>query len=1077
MTGPIEGLRVVDCSRGTAGPRATGMLADYGADVVWVEPPGGDPTRRCLPASASVMNRGKRSIEVDLGDPAAREALLALVDRAEVFVESWRPGVADRLGLGYDALHARNPALVYVSISGFGEEEGDDQLPGYEPIVQAVLGGMSDQVAHREGPVFIGFPFASLGAASLAVLGALAALRRARHDDFGRHVRTSLLDGALAYNSMLWGESDASQTALADAPLVFAQTTTMRLVTRSFECADGEYLGLHTGAVGAFGRAMQVLGLDDRIPPSADGMDIGVPLTEEQIPIIQLELVDIFKTKPRAEWVRLFLEADVCAVEHLRPTEVYDTPQARHNDMVVTVEDPVLGPVEQVAPAAKFSATPGAVRGPAPRPGEHTGVVLATHAGWPAPVPDPVPPVPDPRPLLADVRVLDLGAYYAGPYSSRLLADLGADVVKVEPLLGDPLRGIERPFFSAQAGKRALAANLKDPALAAVTEALLRRSDVVHHNLRPGAAERLGLDDASVRAVHPGILYLHAPGWGSSGPFAMRQSFAPMLSGYVGVTSEIAGRFNPPMPPAANEDPGNGLLGAIAILLGLLHRDRTGVGQAIENPQLNATMGHMAHVVRTPGGEVIGAGLLDPLQTGVGAFERLYQTSDGWVCVVAYRDEERDALLKRLGVERVGDDDRQGDRLAGAIAARRTSEVIAELRAADVAAVQPTGRNVHAFMNDPGATPGRESRRAPTPGQGERARAARAGAGERHGAGSPPTRARARRAHRRAPRRARLQRSRHRVAAGERRRALRPPGGRGGRGPTTPTEERAMGVDKFRYDGKRALVVGGASGMGAEIAKLVGELGGEVVVADILDVGFPVAQAIHLDLRDEGAIDDALARVGGPIDALFSCAGVSGEPFSPVDVMLVNFIGARRLVEGATKELMGPGSAIAFISSVGGSGWELRVDEIVEFLSAPDFSAARDWCAEHLDGDAASAADLAAASYVFSKQVIDVYVQLQAVPLGHRGIRINATAPGPTQTPLMDRTPSWQMFGDLLFKTAMQHDPSTAEDQAYPLVYLNSDAAAHVNGQVVNVDLGYTAGGLLGVIDCPLVQPLVTGRD
>ncbi len=499
MAGPIEGLRVVDCSRGTAGPRATGILADYGADVVWVEPPGGDPTRRCLPASASVMNRGKRSVELDLGDPAARERLLALVDRAEVFVESWRPGVADRLGLGYATLHARNPALVYVSISGFGEDEGDDELPGYEPIVQAVLGGMSDQVAHREGPVFIGFPFASLGAASLAVLGALAALRRARRDGFGRHVCTSLLDGALAYNSMLWGESDASQAALADAPLVFAQTTTMRLVTRSFECADGEYLGIHTGAVGAFGRAMQVLGVDDRIPPSADGMDIGVPLTDEQIPIIQFELVDIFKTRPRAEWVQLFMEADVCAVEHLRPTEVYDTPQARHNDMVVTVDDPVLGPVEQVAPAAKFSVTPGAVRSPAPRPGQHRDAVLSTRAGWPEPVPSPTPPVPDTRPLLADVRVLDLGAYYAGPYSSRLLADLGADVVKVEPLLGDPLRGIERPFFSAQAGKRAMAANLKDPALAAVTEALLRRSDVIHHNLRPGAAERLGLDDVSVR--------------------------------------------------------------------------------------------------------------------------------------------------------------------------------------------------------------------------------------------------------------------------------------------------------------------------------------------------------------------------------------------------------------------------------------------------------------------------------------------------------------------------------------------------------------------------------------------------
>jgi NAD(P)-dependent dehydrogenase (short-subunit alcohol dehydrogenase family) len=282
-----------------------------------------------------------------------------------------------------------------------------------------------------------------------------------------------------------------------------------------------------------------------------------------------------------------------------------------------------------------------------------------------------------------------------------------------------------------------------------------------------------------------------------------------------------------------------------------------------------------------------------------------------------------------------------------------------------------------------------------------------------------------------------------------------------------------MGIEKFRYDGKRVFVVGGASGMGAAIAKLVSELGGEVHVADVADVTFPVDGDVRIDLRDPASIDAALATVGKPIDALFSCAGVSGEPFPPVDVMLVNFVGARHLVDYAARELMPAGSAIAFISSIGGSGWEQRVDEIVEFLSTPDFATARDWCAERLDAGTDDATEQAAANYVFSKQAIDVYVQLQAVPLGKRGIRINATAPGPTMTPLMAATPSWQVFGDLLFKTAMEHEPSTAEEQAYPLVFLNSDAAAHINGQVVNVDFGYTAGGLLGTVECPLVEPLV----
>jgi crotonobetainyl-CoA:carnitine CoA-transferase CaiB-like acyl-CoA transferase len=699
VSGPADGVRVLDCSIGIAGPRATGMLADYGADVVWIEPPGGDPLRECAPEHVSVIDRGKRSVVLDLDDPAAVGRLLSLAARADVFVESWRPGVAEQRGLGYDVLHARNPQLVYVSISGFGEES-DVDLPGEEALVQAVLGGMSDQVAHRGGPVYLGFPFAAIGAAALAVIGTVATLRRVHEDGHGRHVHTSLVDGALAYNSMLWGESDASP-ARGDEPLPLQGTSGIRLVTRSFECSDGEYLGIHTGAVGAFGRAMEVLGVADRVPPSPDGLDMGTPLTADELPVVRDELVEIFRTEPRDEWVRRFLAADVCAVEHLRPTEVFDSPQARHNAMVVTVDDPVLGPLEQVAPAIRFSLTPAAVRAPAPRVGEHTDEVLAANAGWSPVDREPSRAAPDTRPLLDGVRIVDLGAYYAGPYSSRLLADLGADVVKVEPLAGDPLRGIERPFFSAQAGKRSLAADLKDPALAAVLEELVGGADVLHHNLRPGAAERLGIDDARLRARNPDIISLHAPGWGATGPFARRQSFAPMLSGYAGVTYEVAGAYNPPLPPTANEDPGNGLLGAIAILLALWHRDRTGHGQGVENPQLNATMTHLAHIVRTPAGDVLGAGTLDPLQLGRGPFDRLYESVDGWICIVARTPRERDALLDVVDVEPTTDDETQAERLRAAIVRRTTGELVRALRVRGVPAVEPVGRNVHACMNDP----------------------------------------------------------------------------------------------------------------------------------------------------------------------------------------------------------------------------------------------------------------------------------------------------------------------------------------------------------------------------------------
>ncbi len=180
MTGPIEGLRVLDCSVGIAGPRATGMLADYGADVVWIEPPNGDPLRACAPEHVAVIDRGKRSVALDLEDPdGARTGARARRTGGGVRRELAPGRRRQRWASTTTTLHARNPQLVTVSISGFGDDDPID-LPGEEALVQAVLGGMSDQVAHRDGPVYLGFPFAAIGAASLAVIGLLAALRRAR---------------------------------------------------------------------------------------------------------------------------------------------------------------------------------------------------------------------------------------------------------------------------------------------------------------------------------------------------------------------------------------------------------------------------------------------------------------------------------------------------------------------------------------------------------------------------------------------------------------------------------------------------------------------------------------------------------------------------------------------------------------------------------------------------------------------------------------------------------------------------------------------------------------------------------
>ena len=471
-------------------------------------------------------------------------------------------------------------------------------------------------------------------------------------------------------------------------------------MTRSFECADGEFVGIHTAAVGAFGRLMKVLGLEDRIPPSESGLDLGVPLEPDQVHILTDEIPRLLASRPRRYWVEQLMAADVCVVEHLHPTEAYDTPQVQHNDMVLHLNDPVLGPVSQIAPAAKFSSSTQVVRTPAPRIGEHNDEVLANAAGWQ----ERADPAPSPRnagALLEGVRILDVGAYFAGPYSSRLLADFGADVIKLEPVQGDPMRGFVTTFNVAQAGKRGLAADLKDPSLKRALGKLIEWADVVHHNLRPGAAERLGLDYGTVSRLNPRAVYLYAPGWGAQGPFAMRQSFAPMLSGYAGVTYEVAGKFNVPLPPVAHEDPGNGMLGAVAMLLALLQRQKTHAGCYVENPQLNATLAHTAHIVRKENGDVVGAEWLDPLQLGIGVFDRLYETSDGWVCITVPDLPTRVALCELLMVPLTGSEDVMANALTNAFAGRETSSLLLELAAVGVAAVAPVDHYIHALLNDP----------------------------------------------------------------------------------------------------------------------------------------------------------------------------------------------------------------------------------------------------------------------------------------------------------------------------------------------------------------------------------------
>ena len=253
--------------------------------------------------------------------------------------------------------------------------------------------------------------------------------------------------------------------------------------------------------------------------------------------------------------------------------------------------------------------------------------------------------------------------------------------------------------------------------------------------------------------------------------------------------------------------------------------------------------------------------------------------------------------------------------------------------------------------------------------------------------------------------------------------------------------------DAFRYDGKRALVVGGATGMGAAVAELVQDAGAEVVVMDFAEVKLPGAKAIHVNLGEQASIDAALEEIGGPVHAVFSCAGVAdGTP----NIEKINFIGHRYLIDQLlSRGWLSRGAAIGFISSAAGLGWEASLPLLNEYLDITDFDAAAQWAQEHGKAD-----------YMSSKQAICAYVAREALSLLKQGIRINGICPGPTDTPLAQANKDmWLGFG-ADYREEAGIEAATPLEQAYPLVFLCSDAAGAITGQTVITDSGYFSSGV-----------------
>jgi crotonobetainyl-CoA:carnitine CoA-transferase CaiB-like acyl-CoA transferase len=725
--GPLHGLRVIDLSPDALGAQVSQTLADFGADVLWIEPPGGSRLRR-QPAFP-FLARGKRSVIADLGAEHDAERIRALAETADVLIETFRPGVAERLGLGFETLSARNPGLVYGSITGFGRQGPWSSLKGYEGVVAALLGIFASfRGMHRGGhPPFVAVPWCTFAASQAALHGILAALLERQQSGRGQWVETNLAQavtihegGSSAWYAYLvsqrWPEAFFASPSVTEKGIPMHHFVFRLLVGQT---KDGRWLQFAQNRPRLFEAFLRELGLGWML---ADPRWKGIPILDDEGLRLELwqRMLAAVRERTWSEWQQVFAaHPDIFAELFRSGSEVLDHPQLADGSMLIALDDPERGRVRQPGPLVRMTATPAVLRGPAPKPGNADATWSAGR--WSPLAHTPTPP----RAPLEGITILELAIQYAAPYGVTLLADLGARVIKIEPLTGDPIRR-QSPQFpevgggKVMQGKESVAVDLHTREGVEIVQRIAARVDAVVEGFRDGAAERMGVDAGTLRGLQPDLVYLSAHGYGVGGPLGNRPSFAPTFGAACGIAAaHLGGRIEEDasiglddlMERAAvlrsavasryaSADGVGALVVASSLLLGLLARARGAGGQQLASSMLLSTAHAMADevvgVAGSSGGIQPGSDLRGPH-----ALYRIYDAADGWIFLAAPLREEWEALADALSPwvdlradarfveesERRANDTALTEALAKVFSTRGRHEWQRELTAVDVACV------------------------------------------------------------------------------------------------------------------------------------------------------------------------------------------------------------------------------------------------------------------------------------------------------------------------------------------------------------------------------------------------------
>lgn len=668
MAGPCDGLVVLDFTWGMAGGLATAVLADFGADVVKIEPPTGDPFRS-HPAWIA-WNRGKKSAVLDLKSAEGRSQAHRLAGQADVVLEAFRPGVAQRLGIDYATLSAINPRLAYASISGWGQQGPLSQVAGYEGVIAARAGRMMDFAGqmNREGPGYTAVQTATWAASQAAVRGILSVLLTRDSTGHGQWVQTSILQNVMPFDlAGLTMRQLSRQNPKSYPPDSLGAAIRLPML---------QYIPVRTKD----GHWLQHANLMDRLFRAyLKAVGLGWVLEEDLFktaPILKHDareaLRDLILTRMQEktldEWMQVYMaDGNVAGEPYRYAVEGMKHEQYVHNHHAVEIADPRVGRLTTVGLLARLSDTPGEVGGPAPELGQHTAEVLQRIGASPRAAASAAAiektngkPV---KPLLDGLMMLDFSMVIAGPYAAEMLGEMGVRVFKVD---ATPEReqtistggGMGPMNLKNYAGKEAIQVNLQSPEGQKIIHQLIARADILLHNFRPGVPERLAIDWETCRCINPRLIHVYVGAYGATGPHRQRPGAHPIPGALLGGALRQAGRANPPPPDQpmtldeikevsrllmraneGNPDPNTSQAVATSIMMALLARARSGCGQAIEVTMLQGNAWANADEAYDYNGRPPYM-LPDAQCYGLNALYRLYPASEGWVFLACVFDRE-----------------------------------------------------------------------------------------------------------------------------------------------------------------------------------------------------------------------------------------------------------------------------------------------------------------------------------------------------------------------------------------------------------------------------------------------------